>query len=116
MKSWSDWRQKCPLRKLFELDLPGKVRQMAAKNFVKALEKQRPVSRNWLLADAGWRAMEDFNGLRVWTKAHELTLLRKRTGTFPKEEMYRFTSQLRRAFSSIGANIAEGCGRGPDAR
>ena len=60
--------------------------------------------------------MEDFKDLRVWAKAHELTLgVYKQTRTFPKEEMYGLTSQLRRASSSIGANIAEGCGRRSDA-
>src|SRR5208282_1202656 len=59
--------------------------------------------------------MEDFKNLKVWTKAHELTLaVYRRTRMFPKEEMYGITSQLRRADASIGANIAEGCGRRSD--
>jgi four helix bundle protein len=59
--------------------------------------------------------MEDFKDLKVWTKAHELTLdVYRRTRTFPKEETYGLTSQLRRAAASIGANIAEGCGRRSD--
>ena len=59
--------------------------------------------------------MEDFKDLRVWEKAYELTLsVYKATRTSPKEEMYGSTSQLRRAASSVGASIAEGCGRRSD--
>jgi four helix bundle protein len=59
--------------------------------------------------------MEDFKDLKVWTKAHQLTLvLYQRTRFFPKDEIYGLTSQIRRACSSIGANIAEGCGRRSD--
>jgi four helix bundle protein len=36
------------------------------------------------------------------------------TGSFPREELYGLTSQLRRACSSIPANLAEGCGRQGD--
>jgi len=60
--------------------------------------------------------MEDCKDLVVWTKAHRLTLATyQRTRTFPKEEMYGLTSQARRASASIGASIAEGCGRRSDA-
>jgi four helix bundle protein len=59
--------------------------------------------------------MEDFKDLKVWVKAHELTVhIHERTRTFPKEEIYGLTSQMRRAAGSIGANIAEGCGRRSD--
>jgi four helix bundle protein len=59
--------------------------------------------------------MEDFKDLRVWQKAYELTLaVYRKSAAFPKEEMYGLTSQLRRATMSIGANIAEGCGRRSD--
>ena len=57
----------------------------------------------------------DFKQLKVWRKAHEMTLDTYRvTAAFPREEMYGLTSQLRRASASIGADIAEGCGRRSD--
>ena len=57
----------------------------------------------------------DFKRLKVWQKAHDMTLFVYRvTATFPKDEMYGLTSQLRRSAASIGANIAEGCGRRSD--
>ena len=56
--------------------------------------------------------MRDFRKLKVWAKAHSLVLAVYRTSAgFPKEEAYGLTRQLRRAGSSIPANIAEGCGR-----
>ena len=59
--------------------------------------------------------MKDFKQLKVWRKAHEMTLDTYRVTTaFPREEMYGLTSQLRRAAASVGANIAEGCGRRSD--
>ena len=60
--------------------------------------------------------MKDFRQLKVWQKAHELTLaVYQLTATFPREELYGLSSQLRRAGSSIAANLAEGCGRNGDA-
>ncbi len=57
--------------------------------------------------------MQDFRKLTVWGKAHLLTVSAYRaTSTFPREETYGLTSQIRRASLSIPANIAEGCGRG----
>jgi four helix bundle protein len=59
--------------------------------------------------------MSDFKQLKVWHRAHKLTLsVYALTRQFPKEELYGLTSQLRRAAASIGANIAEGCGRKSD--
>lgn len=50
--------------------------------------------------------------LKVWEKAHSLTLsIYEITKTFPKEEIYSLTNQIRRGASSIPANIAEGCGK-----
>jgi four helix bundle protein len=60
--------------------------------------------------------VEDFKNFKVWQKSHELTIVvYATTRGFPREEVYGITSQLRRAAASIGANIAEGCGRGTDA-
>jgi len=54
--------------------------------------------------------------LKVWEKAHELTLqLYLTTKVFPKDELYGLTSQIRRCCISIEANLAEGCGRRSDA-
>ena len=59
--------------------------------------------------------MRDFKRLAVWEKAHQLTLsVYDATKNFPAPETYGITSQLRRAASSIPANIAEGCGRDGD--
>lgn len=59
--------------------------------------------------------MKSFRNLVVWQKAHALTLaIYKVTRSFPKEELYGLTSQMRRSSSSIAANIAEGCGRRTD--
>jgi four helix bundle protein len=59
--------------------------------------------------------MRNYRDLRVWNEAHRLALaLYKATQVFPKEERFGLTSQIRRAAISIGANLAEGCGRRSD--
>ena len=56
--------------------------------------------------------MKDFRNLQVWQKARNLTLkIYQVTAGFPRSELYGLSSQLRRASSSIGANLAQGCGR-----
>lgn len=56
--------------------------------------------------------MQDFKTLQVWIKAHALTLdVYRATVSFPPNERFELTSQIRRACSSIPANIAEGSGR-----
>ena len=60
--------------------------------------------------------MKDFRSLKVWEKAHALTLaIYKETEKFPKQELYALTSQIQRAAVSIPTNIAEGCGKDSDA-
>jgi four helix bundle protein len=59
--------------------------------------------------------MKDFRTLSVWQKSHKFAvLIYQKTTTFPKEEVYGITAQLRRAVVSVPTNIAEGCGRGSD--
>lgn len=56
--------------------------------------------------------MRDFRKLAVWRKAHDLALaVYGATTSFPRDELFGLTSQLRRAGVSVPANIAEGCGR-----
>lgn len=60
-------------------------------------------------------AKDDINSYRdllVWQKAMDLAVLcYSLTRSFPKEEVFGLTSQLRRSSSSVAANIAEGHGR-----
>ncbi len=60
--------------------------------------------------------MKDFRDLKVWEKAHDLALAcYSMTAAFPKHEIFGIVAQIRRAGTSIAANIAEGCGRGGNA-
>jgi four helix bundle protein len=59
--------------------------------------------------------VRNYQDLKVWEKAHHLTLAVYRfSKSFPKEELFGLTSQMRRSSMSIGANLAEGCGRRSD--
>ncbi len=53
-----------------------------------------------------------FEKLSVWEDARDLTvLIYKVTSTFPKDEKFGLTNQIRRSAISIASNIAEGSGR-----
>ena len=53
--------------------------------------------------------IKTFKDLKVWQKAHQLTLATyKITSNFPAEEKFGLTSQMRRAAVSVTSNIVEG--------
>lgn len=56
--------------------------------------------------------MRNFHNILAWQKADDLAVaVYKATRSFPKEEVYALTSQIRRAAYSVPANIAEGASR-----
>ena len=55
---------------------------------------------------------EKYRDLLVWQRAMELVKeIYRVTKTFPKEEVYGLTAQIRRAAIAVPSNIAEGKGR-----
>ena len=53
--------------------------------------------------------MKNFKDLKVWKKAHRLTLaIYKATYRYPKDELYGLTSQIKRSSVSVPSNVAEG--------
>jgi four helix bundle protein len=56
-----------------------------------------------------------YRDLEVWQAAMKMVFdVYRNTATFPKQEMFGLTSQLRRAAVSVASNIAEGKGRFSD--
>ncbi|HEX7870206.1 MAG TPA: four helix bundle protein, partial [Chryseobacterium sp.] len=56
--------------------------------------------------------MANFKELLVWQKSiNFVTEIYETTNSFPRDEMYGLTSQIRRASISIPSNIAEGNSR-----
>ena len=64
------------------------------------------------MTDMHKQKIQSFRDLQIWQKSMELTVAVYRiTQSFPREEIFGLTSQLRRCAISIPSNIAEGQGR-----
>ena len=54
----------------------------------------------------------DYKELDIWLQARELVkTVYVLTKSFPKDEQFSLTSQVKRSAVSVSSNIAEGCGR-----
>jgi S23 ribosomal protein. len=60
--------------------------------------------------------MQDFRNLKVWQKAHQLTLsIYSLTADFPRDELFGLRNSPRKTCVDIPAYIAEGSGKANDA-
>lgn len=60
-------------------------------------------------------SIKSYKDLLIWQKGFEIDVSSyKLTKTFPQDELYALTSQIKRAAISIPSNIAEGYGRNSD--
>jgi four helix bundle protein len=61
---------------------------------------------------ADYKTMRDYRKIEAWRLADDLTVaVYECTRSFPREEIYGLTAQLRRASCSVPANIVEGASR-----
>ena len=60
-------------------------------------------------------AIQSYKDLLIWQKGIQIVILTyKLAKSFPQEELYALTSQIKRASVSIPSNMAEGYGRNTD--
>lgn len=59
--------------------------------------------------------IKSYKDLLIWQKGFKIVILTyKLSKSFPQEELYALTSQIKRAAISVPSNIAEGFGRNTD--
>lgn len=76
------------------------------------MTKQQHATRNTQHEQGNESTIKKFTDLKSWQEAHKLVLLvQTSTKTFPEDEKFGLTSQMRRAAVSITSDIAEGFGR-----
>ena len=107
VKAIGDWQLAIGLEAIIQQSRPNRTIGWSVTNVTAALRIGR-----YHFAWKRGAAVKDFRDLKVWDKAHRLTLDRyKATADFPREELYGLTIQMRRCSASIAANLAEGCGK-----
>lgn len=91
----------------------GTVKQLSSGTVVQLPGWQQIGDGKQLTAEKLKPVVRDYKELIAYQKSYELAFLIYRlTDSFPKEEVYGLTSQIRRAVVSIPSNIAEGFMRG----
>ena len=69
------------------------------------------VSSIWYLVFC-MEKIRSFTDLNTWKEAHKLVLaIYKATNTFPREELYSLSDQMKRCSISVSSNVAEGFSR-----
>jgi four helix bundle protein len=73
---------------------------------------RKEANSEWRIEKEGAIGINSYRELKVWQEAMSVAeKVSRLTTTFPKDEVYGMTTQIRRAAVSIAANIAEGHGR-----
>ena len=88
------------------------ITNKSLKNVIESMDRELKYYNEEVKKD--WQK-RDFRKYEVWQLSRKFCLnIYSKTKSFPQEEMYGITSQIRRVAVSIPTNISEGCGRNSD--